>query len=382
MEDEGKEDLSAEEEILAYRTTLSVRPEEDDLSESSVALEGSVVSSVTDRYGFISGDPENNTVEAGGESHVDILRRREGKWLEMLSDWDRSMRRDYRRVRERCRKGIPGSIRARAWLHLCGAKYAMESQDNRNTFRRLTSSRKVSSWEGDIEKDLHRNFPTHELFGGAYERIGRQELFKVLKAYSVLHPVEGYCQAQAPIAALLLMNMPTEEAFWCLVAICDKYIPGYYSEGMEAIQLDGDILFGLLKQVAPAVHKHLLSQDIEPVLYMTEWFLCLFTRTLPWPSVLRVWDIFCCEGVKVLFRVGLVLLKYSLGPKKVRQACPTMYETLQILKELPQEVCSEEFLIPQVLRLNVTEDDMEKEHRKQLKRRKKLKENSRRNSLT
>ena len=26
-------------------------------------------------------------------------------------------------VRERCRKGIPPSIRARAWLHLCGAKY-------------------------------------------------------------------------------------------------------------------------------------------------------------------------------------------------------------------------------------------------------------------
>ena len=33
---------------------------------------------------------------------------------------------------------------------------------------------------------------------------------------------------QAPIAALLLMNMPAEDAFWCLTAICDKYIPGYY----------------------------------------------------------------------------------------------------------------------------------------------------------
>ena len=48
----------------------------------------------------------------------------------------------------------------------------------------------------DIEKDLHRNFPTHELFGGEYEKIGRAELYKVLKAYSVHNPSDGYCQAQ------------------------------------------------------------------------------------------------------------------------------------------------------------------------------------------
>ena len=45
-------------------------------------------------------------------------------------------------------------------------------------------------------QDLHRNFPTHELFGGEFERIGQGELFSVLKAYSVLNPVDGYCQAQ------------------------------------------------------------------------------------------------------------------------------------------------------------------------------------------
>ena len=72
---------------------------------------------------------------------------------------------------------------------------------------------------------------------------------------------------------------------------------------MEAIQLDGDILFGLLKRVAPGVHRHLAGQGVEPILYMTEWFLCIFTRTLPWPSVLRIWDMFCCEGVKVTLRI-------------------------------------------------------------------------------
>ena len=77
---------------------------------------------------------------------------------------------------------------------------------------------------------------------------------------------------------MLLMNMPSEQAFWCLVNICEKYIQGYYSAGMEAIQLDGDILFGLLKQSCPEIYRHLKKQSIEPILYMTEWFLCIYTR--------------------------------------------------------------------------------------------------------
>lgn len=57
-------------------------------------------------------------------------------------------------------------------------------------------------------------------------------MFNVLKAYTILKPEIGYCQAQAPIAAFLLMHMPAEEAFWCFVAICDDYLSDYYYPGM------------------------------------------------------------------------------------------------------------------------------------------------------
>jgi len=58
------------------------------------------------------------------------------------------------------------------------------------------------------------------------------ELFRVLKAYTILNPVDGYFQGQAPVAAMLVMHMPAEEAFWCMVAICERYLPGYYSQGL------------------------------------------------------------------------------------------------------------------------------------------------------
>lgn len=87
---------------------------------------------------------------------------------------------------------------------------------------------------------------------------------------------------------------------------------------------------------------------MEPILYMTEWFLCVYTRTLPWESILRIWDMFLCEGVKIIFKVGLVLLKGSLGRTSLTKHCPTVYETLQVLRNPPQHIMEEEALVHQV----------------------------------
>lgn len=69
--------------------------------------------------------------------------------------------------------------------------------------------------------------------------IRQQELFNVLKAYTIYNPKAGYCQAQAPVAAFLLMHMPAVQAFWCLVRISDNYLENYYSPSMEVVQRDG-----------------------------------------------------------------------------------------------------------------------------------------------
>lgn len=67
----------------------------------------------------------------------------------------------------------------------------------------------------------------------------QQDLFQVLKAYSILNSTVGFSQAQAPLAAFLLMHMPAEQAFWCLVSICDKYLAGYYTPEMVCMSVCG-----------------------------------------------------------------------------------------------------------------------------------------------
>ncbi|XP_073723769.1 uncharacterized protein tbc1d10aa isoform X2 [Misgurnus anguillicaudatus] len=268
-------------------------------------------------------------------------------------------------VRLRCQKGIPPSLRGRAWLYLSGGK--VKREQNIGKFKELDDMAGDPKWVDVIERDLHRQFPFHEMFvsrGGH----GQQDLFRVLKAYTLYRPEEGYCQAQAPIAAVLLMHMPAEDAFWGLVQICEKYLPGYYSTGLEAIQLDGEILNALLKRVSPVAYRHLDKHKIEPILYMTEWFMCAFSRTLPWASVLRVWDMFLCDGVKIIFRVGLVLLKCMVGSREKLKACAGQYETMELLRALDPRYMQEGYLVQQVLELPISARDVEREHRIQLKR--------------
>ena len=150
----------------------------------------------------------------------------------------------------------------------------------------------------DIRKDLHRQFPTHELLS---TKEGQNMLFNVLKAYAAHYPEIGYCQAQCPLAALLLTQMPEEDAFWMLIKISDEFCQGYFKNGFEMLKVDGDILQEMLKKDHKLIYKNFMKLEMSPQFYMTEWFLCLYVRTLPWCTVLRIWDMFFCEGLTLAY---------------------------------------------------------------------------------
>ncbi|XP_059815907.1 TBC1 domain family member 10A-like [Hypanus sabinus] len=350
--------------VSLYGTVESLLPEDASSLGSDSEVNGSTASGRrTDKYGFLGGAQFSCGLESA--IAVDVARMREMKWLEMLNRWDKWVAQRFDKVKLRCRKGIPSSLRARAWQELSRSKQLMDQ--NPGKFEELDRQLGDPKWLDIIEKDLHRQFPFHEMFAlrGGH---GQQDLYRILKAYTVYQPDEGYCQAQAPVAAVLLMHMPAEQAFWCLVQICEKYLPGYYSAGLEAIQLDGEVLSALLRRVSPLAYRHLKKHKIDPILYMTEWFMCIFARTLPWSSVLRVWDMFFCDGVKIIFKVGLVLLKHLLGSADKLRDCQGMYETMEKLRNAPGHSMHEDILVHEVVSLKVPESLIEREHRSQRQR--------------
>lgn len=109
----------------------------------------------------------------------------------MLQHWDKFITRRWKKVRDRCRKGIPHSIRGQAWLHLCGAHHQMKLHPR--AFDGLSQHSGNEHINDEIRKDLHRQFPSHEMFAKR-NGSGQKDLFLVLKAFSILKPDIGYCQ--------------------------------------------------------------------------------------------------------------------------------------------------------------------------------------------
>lgn len=239
---------------------------------------------------------------------------------------------------------------------------------------------------------------------------GQQDLFKILKCFTIVKPEMGYSQGLAPLAAVLLMHLPAEQAFWTLLQLSDHYLPGYFGLQMDSLQIHGQMLHAFLKRHSPGVYKILKKQRIDPIYYMTEWFMCAFARTLPWSTVLRVLDMFFCEGpqfflflleisrllfscdllitpfslyfkmrswrnagIRVIFRVALVILR-SLEEDFEKANCrkgDKQGEVLALLKRLPRKYLTEEYLLPRVVALDLTEKDLQNEHNIQLMKRKK-----------
>jgi len=44
-------------------------------------------------------------------------------------------------------------------------------------------------------------------------------------------------------------------------------------------------------------------------MYATKWFLNVFLEALPFPVVVRVWDLYMWGGYEVIFNISLALLK-------------------------------------------------------------------------
>ncbi|GAU93993.1 hypothetical protein RvY_05842 [Ramazzottius varieornatus] len=139
-------------------------------------------------------------------------------WSEILTKWrtNLAVRPKYLNSIIR-RDGIPQSLRCEVWQNLAGC---FNSDELLEKYKSL--SVQDSPWESEITKDISRTFPAHEFFKEAGSE-GQDQLFRVIKAYSIYDPETGYSQSLSFIAATILLQMPEENAFCLFVRVMENY---------------------------------------------------------------------------------------------------------------------------------------------------------------
>ncbi|KAG1492701.1 hypothetical protein G6F47_011236 [Rhizopus delemar] len=206
------------------------------------------------------------------------------------------------------RIGLPNKLRGEMWEVCSGAIY--ERFMNQGLYDRILEENKdkTSFSLEEIEKDLNRSLPEYK----AYQQPeGIDRLRRVLVAYSWKDPELGYCQAMNIVTSAILIYMSEEQAFFTLGTLCDDLLPGYYSTSMYGALLDQIIFEHLLEKTMPKLHQHFKQADIQLSVACLPWFLSLYINSMPLLFAFRVLDCFFMEGPKVLFQIGLAVLKIN-----------------------------------------------------------------------
>ncbi|KAF5370842.1 hypothetical protein D9758_002060 [Tetrapyrgos nigripes] len=235
-------------------------------------------------------------------------------------------------------KGIPDKIRGMVWQLMAASK----DPELEQTY--LKFLKESSPHEKAILRDLGRTFPHHDFFSDG-QGIGQENLYNVLKAYSLYvrshifqftvlifasssyDPQVGYCQGLPFVVAVLLLNMPDEEAFsltvrsalstsveYRIVCLNSKrlmhvydlrgnFLPEMPSLALRLFQFDR-----LVEELLPVLHVHFLRQNIKSSMYCSQWFLTITEFSFPLQIVYRIYDNVLANGIEAIFGFSVALL--------------------------------------------------------------------------
>ncbi|NXJ51854.1 US6NL protein, partial [Spizaetus tyrannus] len=256
------------------------------------------------------------------------------KWLKMLKKWGKYRNSDKvrRKRKSTCPEGWEWCI-----LLMCQAfEKLIEKPEITGKYclilpQMKEQAKSFSSEIKQIDLDVNRTFRNHIMFRDRYG-VKQQALFHVLSAYSVYNTEVSYCQGMSQIAAILLMYLNEEDAFWALAQLLTNQrhaMHGFFIPGFPKLQRFQAHHEQILSKLFPKLKKHMDKEQMTTGIYTTKWFLQCFIDRTPFTLTLRLWDIYILEGERVLTAMAYTILK--LHKKRLLKM------TLEDLREFLQE---------------------------------------------
>ncbi|XP_063809519.1 TBC1 domain family member 8 isoform X2 [Pseudophryne corroboree] len=228
---------------------------------------------------------------------------KERLWMDHFAEYGRTVCMfRTEKIRKLVAMGIPESLRGELWLIFSVTDLATHP----DYYTKLVeeSMGKCCMVTEEIERDLHRSLPEHPAF---QNETGIAALRRVLTAYAYRNPKIGYCQSMNILTSVLLLYAKEEEAFWLLVAVCERMLPDYFNHRVLGAQVDQSVFEDLIQERLPELAEHITDLTTLASISLS-WFLTLFVSIMPLQSAVNVVDCVFFDGIKAIFQVGLAVL--------------------------------------------------------------------------
>nr|XP_015205426.1 PREDICTED: TBC1 domain family member 9B isoform X1 [Lepisosteus oculatus] len=249
------------------------------------------------------------------------------------------------KTRDLVLKGIPDSLRGELWLLFSGAQNEMATHPGYYAELVEQSMGRCTLATEEIERDLHRSMPEHHAF---QNEMGIAALRRVLTAYACRNPNIGYCQAMNIVTSVLLLYCSEEQAFWLLVALCERMLPDYYNTRVVGALVDQGVFEELTRECLPLLYERMQELGVISTISLS-WFLTLFLSVMPFESAVLVVDCFFYEGIKLIFQVSLAVLHANM---EQLLACSDEGEAMTILGRYLDNVVNKQTPSPPIPHLH------------------------------
>jgi hypothetical protein len=261
-----------------------------------------------DRYGWYTGTKAGSQGKSKGELELEASENRHEpsralKWGQMIAQWDDTLKTHFPKVAERVKKGIPDSVRGKAWQRIL----KMDEFEIRFPPIRVLVERAEDPCYLVIDQDLERTFPQVGFFS---KPEALNSLRRLLRAYAHTDHEIGYVQGMSFIAGMLLHYMDVDSAFWSFCGIMRLHHREFFLPGFPQLNFAIKLLESLVEKHMPRVLQQCQENGVDFHMFCPAWFMPAF-QGMDWAPdfQLRIFDLFTWFGLRGLLWIGLVIFK-------------------------------------------------------------------------
>ena len=199
--------------------------------------------------------------------------------------------------------GIPESIRSLIWITLTN-KIPIKRDDN--YYNELLQNNISEDLKEQIKKDINRTYSNNDC---TEKQIN--QLKNILYSITLFDKEIGYCQGLNFIVGFILKitYFNTIDCFYLLTYILEE-IKGYFIEDFPLLKLNIYIFNNFFIKLFPKLSEHFKNLEIPNELWIGKWMQTLFTLTLPYNELCRIWDCFFVNGFDFIIPISLSIIYY------------------------------------------------------------------------